>query len=224
MTLADLTKWVAYGHCQVVRIEAWNPQTFDIYLQLFQKPTVANGDVPEQKSLWIPAGAQTSFDNVNSIPLRELLIALSSTEANYTALTANQGVDMTIWVISNYLVTTNTTVAGDLTTSVASLAVWSNSAGPKRLLRLDITNNKGSDLWYLITDDNTALRYMDNQPNIYVPTGTTKTLWFGDRRVPVGIKNGTGPGGCKIFQVVAAAIGSTSDNTPASNIRAIYDV
>src|SRR6266496_682128 len=125
LVAANLTKWCAFGQCRVIQVHGFNNQSADRYIQFHQAPTVTAADVPAIKSLWAPNGAGFSWSFFGGgIQLTELLVAISTTEANYTAPSAGGGLDMTVVVESDFLVTSTTAIVGDLTTGVAGLQVW----------------------------------------------------------------------------------------------------
>lgn len=228
MVVADLTKWVAWGPVGVKRITAYNPNIGAVYIQLFQTPTVTAADVPVIKSLLVPASSQVAFEYTSKLALSELLVALSSTEASYTAVGAGAGLDMYLIVDSDFLVTSTTTLSGDLTTGVANRAVWTTTPGGKRLLRLDFKNNLGAVAYPYIsaTDAPAAKNSAQNRLNV-VANGATKNYFFGKNGYlprENTATDGTIKEGCAIVASASGDIGTTTLVATASfNIRAIYD-
>jgi hypothetical protein len=153
MVIADEYVHVAYGPVRVVSVHGFNNNAADRYLQFHEKfpDALTNGDVPTFKSMWFPQGAQTVFGRETfgdgGLTFSELLAAISSTEVNYTAVT-NTGLDLTIVVETEHYIHSGITIVGDLTTPDAERELWSNAAGPKRLLRMD--SLMGSDAFPII--------------------------------------------------------------------------
>lgn len=228
LLITDEAKWVAYGPCRVVQVFGNNNHTADNYIQFHEKPLagLAAADVPAVASLYAPANAPFDFKFSDPIFLSELTIAVSSTNVNYTALT-NQGVDATVIVETDFPVASTTTVVGDLTTSVDHLQVWANSAGPKRLLRVDIKNNAASTQYGFVypnddVADNEAATNYSSGP-LKVLTTETKSFFFGRQGLtPQGLKDGVVRKGCTIE--VGDADFRNFQISADYNIRAIYDV
>lgn len=229
MALADLTKRVAYGNCTVRQVYGYNNVAVDKYIQFHQKQTVAASDVPAVKGLFAPASAPFSWSFAGGLNLSELLVAVSTTQVNYTATGANTGLDMTIEVDSDCLVSSTNTIVGDLTTGVASLQVWADAdGGTKKLLRLDIVNNDSVDVFAVIQsgDASTTTDIQWNQKIIH--GGTTYSYFFGrEGKIPFRNDAGTVRKGCTI-RIAALSAGvltyplSINANTDYS-IRAIYE-
>jgi hypothetical protein len=154
MVAADLTKWVAFGNINIQTISGYNAQGATVYIQLFQIPPLAAGGitastVPAFKSLVCPTVAAFNFNfQASGLALSECLIGLSSTEANYTAVAASSGLDLTMQFDSDYICIGGETVVGDLTTNQQTLQVWTEANGAtarKRLLRVDLNNNDAAN-------------------------------------------------------------------------------
>ena len=97
LVAADLTKYISWGRCNVKKIFGYNASA-SAFLQIFQKPTVANGDVPPVAALSAPTGQWFDWFFDKGLPLSEFLFAVSSTQPTYTAVGAGAGVDVTIEV------------------------------------------------------------------------------------------------------------------------------
>lgn len=124
-----------------------NNQATTTYIQLHEVPPKADGtlpanSIPRIKSLACLANSPFYFSV--DFTLKELFIALSSTEVNYTAIPANTGLDMTVTVSGEFLNDGSEGVVGDLTTAINTLQVWAEAVGPKRLLRLDVMELLGA--------------------------------------------------------------------------------
>src|ERR1051326_8316683 len=120
MTAADILKWIAWGPVSVQRFHGYNNQAGTLYIQLHEitpksDGTVTAGSVPKVKSFQVLAGLPFSFEMVNDITMSELVVCISSTEANYTAVAAAGGLDMTVTVASDFLCDGTEVVVGDLT-------------------------------------------------------------------------------------------------------------
>ena len=227
LVAANLTKRIAYGLCRVVRIYGYNSQVSDRYIQLFQTPTVANGDVPVLKGLYAPASAP--FDWELNTALSELLIAISSTQPNYTAVGAGTGLDMTLEISTDFEVGSANTIAGDLTTGVASLQVWTSANGPKKLLRLDVNNTGADDVWIAVQASDAADTADTKSLIAKVAAGDLVNLFFGkDGLVPYKkAGDATVHKGCSVRLATLTAGDVTlplSFSAAADfNIRAIYE-
>lgn len=215
---ADVTKWIAWGPGKVTHIYGFNNQIVDLFIQLFQSPTVAASDVPAIKALWAPSKAAFDWPFPDGLQFSELLVAPSSSEANYTAVGAGAGLDMTVVIETDFLVDATITVAGDLTTGVASRQIWAEASGPKRLLRLDVKNNVGATAYAHISSLD-APSTTDNRPEpLKVLNATTKNFWFGKAGLVPGLLNN----GCTIKMADGATVPYTFTGTSSFNIRAIY--
>lgn len=154
---ANITKWLAWGPVTIQSIVGMNNQGSTLYIQLHQVPplangTLANGTVPAVKSLQVLANAPFAFQNLN-VTLAECFLAISSTEVNYTAVSAAGGLDGTVFCQSQFMCDGTETVVGDLTTTLNVLQVWTEANGaatPKKLLRLDVTEQLGQQAYVLI--------------------------------------------------------------------------
>lgn len=230
MTASDITKWIAFGGCQLTHLHGTNNNGAVVYIQLFQAPTALAGDVPSFKSLLCPAGQNFFFDwPPTSTILSELFIALSSTETSYTAVGAGAGLDMTVTFNSDFPVGTDTTLTGDLTTGVASKQVWAQASGPKRLMRLDIKNNAGANTYpYISAVDSPAAKNSAMRNLAVIANGATKTYTFGKAGYSpfesVQTSVTTNRQGCTVVLSASGDIGTTTLVAAASfNIRAVYD-
>lgn len=226
--ITDEAKWVAYGPCRVVQVFGNNNHTVDNYIQFHEKPLagLANGDVPAAASIFAPASAPFDWKPNGTLTFSELTIAISSTNVNYTALT-NTGVDATVVVETDFPVGDDTTVIGDLTTSVDHLQVWTQATGPKRLLRVDIKNNAGATMYGFVyandaVGENEAATNYSSGP-LKVLAGETKSFFFGrDGLSPQALVGGVLHQGCTV-EVGSSNFRNFQLSTDY-NIRAIYDV
>lgn len=236
MVAADLVKWIAWGRVVVREIHGWNGQGSDVYIQLHQVPPLANGTltasaVPAYKSLLAQAGNGFMYNfGPQGIELSELLIALSTTEVNYTAVSAAGGLDLTIDFDSQSACDGTEVVVGDLTTGQNTLQVWAESAGPKRLLRVDVKDNQNTNqlVGIVYAVDTVAVTSL---PTAFFSCNknTTTTVYFGDANCGFSPDqqdaNYTQHRGCTInisaltsgYWAAGSLYGGTSPN-----IRAIY--
>lgn len=224
MVITEETKWVSYGLTRVLKVWGYNNNaTDDRYIQFHAKPAaaIAANDVPALKSLW--CGANAPFYWEVNCDLSELSIAISSTEVNYTAIT-NTGLDLTAQVESEYLVTSDVTLVGDLTSAVASLQVWASASGPKKLLCLYCTNNGGAVSYPTIRASNTNL-VGDKTVVILKPLGVgiSGTYFFGGGYIPYRKDAaGTEHKGCTVAWYTNGAYSDTPDLTTNFTIMAVY--
>ncbi len=227
LLITDETKWVAYGPCRVVQFFGNNNTGADVYLQYHEKPLVTAGDVPAVASNYCPSMAPFDFKFADPISLSELTLAVSSTNVNYTALT-DAGIDATVIVETDFPVGTNTTLVGDLTTTVASRAIWNAASGlsvRKRLLRLDVYN-AGSAITCFINaqDAETQHRVPDFGP-FPVGAASTKSIFFGRDGISpyfvttAGVENF----GCTAYYSSGVAP-FVFNATPNKCFRGIYDI
>src|SRR5271169_1838752 len=103
LTAASIYSYVAYGPVKVRRISGYNNQGANVFIQLHQKvpnsiaTPIAAGDIPTYKSLQCFANDGFIFGySEDGIYLTPLVIGMSSTEANFTAVGAGGGVDCTV--------------------------------------------------------------------------------------------------------------------------------
>lgn len=225
MVAADLTKRVAFGVVKVNEVHGWNNQATDLYIQFFEKPQVANGDIPVFKSLWVAGnGAPFSWAFVDC-ELSELLIAISTTEASYTAVGAGGGLDLSCVFQSDFPVGSDILISGNLTSAVHELQVWTNAQGPRRLMRLDIANNDASDVYaHIHALDTPSVSDSVARGPFLVTAGTTKSFFFGKAGlVPFEKKqDGTEHDGCFVKLSSGATLPYTFKSNDDYAIRALY--
>lgn len=232
LAAADLTKWVAWGPINVQKIYGRNDSGADLYLQLHQSPVVLVGATPVPNGvLTVPTGQWFDWFFEPGVALSELTIGISTTPLTYTAPGAGLGVTATCLFSSDFAVSnySGLTVSGDLTTSVASRQVWADSAGPKKLYRLDVINNNAATTYpYISARDTPAVKNSAQIRLESIAAGATKNYYFG--------LNGVSPieqytsaaafvtaDGCTVVFSAAADISSTAlDATADKDIRAIY--
>lgn len=149
-------KWVAWGPVQIKRFQGWNANASAVYIQFHQTPPLAGGTtltagrVPEFKSFLASAANGFDYEFPNYVRMNELTVALSSTEANYTAVGAGAGLDLTMEFDSLYDVQNGDAVIGDLTTTGSSFTIWSQASTAKRLLRLDLIEQIGAKRFVVV--------------------------------------------------------------------------
>ena len=155
MVAADLTKFISWGSVIVKRVWGYNNQATALYVQLQELLPLAAGGIPASsvtpfKSLTAPkADPGFTYDfGPDGLYMKQLVVAVSSTEINYTAVSANGGLELSIEVSGNCLTDGSEVVVGDLTTNQQTLQVWSEASGAtakKRLLRVDVQNNDNTN-------------------------------------------------------------------------------
>lgn len=180
MTAADIYKWIAYGPNRVTQFFGMNNQAGILYIQLHQLTpkadgTIADATVPAIKSFQVLANAPFSF--TVDLTLSDLYVAISSTEANYTAVAAAGGLDMTVVVSSDFLCTGNEVVVGDTTTAVNTLVVSNDNTVSHKLLKIIATELLGADRWIYVGGV-TASNPTDLQ-SVKLPSGKTLTFNYG---------------------------------------------
>lgn len=166
-TAATLAKWVAFGSVRVRSVSGFNNQSSDVFIQLHEvsKGTVAaaqvapaNGTVPKFKSLHAQANNSFKWEFEDGIVFSELVVCMSTTEANLTLVGANGGVDFTLVADGPYMVDNfpTLTVVGDLTNAVSSVQVWAEAAGPHTLMRVDVVNQINAVVYILGCTEDTV--------------------------------------------------------------------
>jgi hypothetical protein len=154
-----------------------------------------------------------------------LYVAMSSTEAVYTAVATN----FDVWgEVEEYEVQlSGTTVAGDLTTPADSLIPWTDAQGPKKLLRLDILPDGLTAARYLMlfpgvpADGDKPLR----QWKLTLSATLVTTLKFADGISPLGMSSaGAVTDGCylKLSDTTRVLTYSGSGAGDSMKIRAFY--
>ncbi len=175
----ELTKQIAFGSVKLTKFFGRNSTASDLYLQLHQSPVVLAGAAPVPLGvLTTVAGQWFDWDFAGGLELSELTVAVSSTEATYTAPAT--GVSATIEFESDFDWFSGLTVVGDLTTSVANRQVWSDASGPKTLYRLDIVNSSGAATYpYISAGDSPAIKNSAMDSLAGIANGATGTYHFG---------------------------------------------
>jgi hypothetical protein len=126
--------------CTLINLQGYN-QGADAWLQIHDSATVpANGAVP-LKSYQLPATLAYSWKfDPNVLVLKTGLYVCISTTENTKTLSAALG-DFLIDIEEYEIQPKGTTVVGDLTTAMTSLAVWTRAAGAHRVIKAEGTNN-----------------------------------------------------------------------------------
>lgn len=231
MTAANLTKWIAWGRVVVKEMHGYNNNANSVFIQFHQEPVLTAGDVPVCASFQCFAndGFMFSF-GTQGIELSELIVGMSTTEANFTSVGANAGLDITLDVDTQFAVDGTETIVGDLTTAQNALQVWSEAtgaAGAQRLLRVDIKNNEAATkLYNLVYAVDTVSPSTSGIESFNVcPANATTTTYYGDAQCGFSPfqqdKNYTGHRGCTINVSGTPTAGTVWGNT-LPNIRAIY--
>lgn len=232
LAATDLTKWVAWGPVNVQKIYGRNDSGFELYLQLHQSPVVLAGDVPIPNGvLTVPTGEWFDWFFEPGLQLSELTIACSTTKLLYTAPGAGLGVTATCLFSSDFAVSnfSGLAVVGDLTTTVASLQVWADAAGPKKLYRLDVVNGAGATTYPYISARNTPAAKNSAQNRLEsIAAGVTKSYFFGLNGIsPIeqytsAASTLTADGCTVVFSAAADIATTTLDASADKAVRAIY--
>jgi hypothetical protein len=231
LAAADLTKWVAFGPVKVDKLFGRNDSGAELYLQLHQSPVVLANDVPVPNGvLTVPTGEWFDWFFEPGIQLSELTIAVSTTKLLYTAPGAGLGVTATCLFSSDFAVSnfSGLAVAGDLTTNVASLAVWADVVGPKRLYRLDVLNNGNDSYPYISARNSPAAKNSAQNRLETVLSGNLKSYFFGVggyspvEQYQSGTSTLTADGCTVVFSASPDIATTTLDATADKSVRAIY--
>ena len=185
MAAADLLKWVSLGDVLVTEISGNNPNVADRYIQLHEvlplaDGTLANGAVPTF-SLLAQGKNGFKYSYLNPIPLKELLVTVSTTEATYTAVGAGTALDMFLVVSGVALVTTAPTVTGNLTTGVDSITPYADAVASalKSLVRIDYVNNTNAAAYVMVFADPTVANgAIPLKSSIAVAAAGTLSMFF----------------------------------------------
>lgn len=184
MVKADLVKWVAWGLVRITQLTAFNPNAGTVYIQFHEVPPLANGTLTDQaipafKAIPVVNGTSVDLTQLD-INLKECLIAMSSTDATYTAVAAGGGLNCSFEASSSFLCDGTEVVVGDLTTNVLSLQVWAEATAPKRLLRIDAIDSAGSITGrFLVLRTTDADAQMPFWQLFFVASGGSISMQFG---------------------------------------------
>lgn len=145
-TALDTYKLVVAGSPLVKGVLIQSVYGTEVFVLAFEALTEpANGSVPIMAPIHVAVNARnvrTDFPE-DGVQIRSpgLLLVASSTDETLTVVTAAK-LDITAF-IEEYDITpvpSGSTTVGDLTTDVASLEIWNDAAGPKKLYRVNIIN------------------------------------------------------------------------------------
>lgn len=205
------------------------------FLHIFDTYAVpANGTSPLRSLQLIGQdGFSYSFEETEINTTTTLSLALSSTDSTYTAVTDGAVVDLQGEVDQIEMNFPSTSSVGDLTTGVGSLQVWSEAAGtsaPKKLLRLEVTNNSGDAAYPIVTftdsfslTDTTAISLEGSTRSGGLADGTTKAYSFGRGQFMFKNDAGTIRKGCTIRFSSTPVIPYVEIAGTSFNVRAIYN-
>ena len=171
------------------------------WLMFFAQPTVpANGTQPLYKEQvigvdgfrfgYMPKGVQSAqfmalSQAVQQPNLGGLIACLSTSSETLTLATGAVTMDLDVFIEEYESLQPNTTIAGDLTTSVKSLQVWteasgrgtSNLEGQKQLLRVWYSNESGSTQYLqLFAQDAPATNSATLGVNVTIPATGNGTV------------------------------------------------
>lgn len=188
-----------YG-MSVVRIQGvFDGSGADHYLQLYDaKVLPANGDQSAIKKYEevLSAGSRVFTEFTDLKFANGCVLAISSTSGNLTVAT---GTNTFTGLVEGYSEINDTgwSVAGDYTTAEDIQQVWADSAGPKRLVRLEFTTltDAGADRQAVVRARDTSgatLQVMQ------LPQQTSKDFFFGDGFSPIEQAGGVDYDGCTV--------------------------
>lgn len=227
MLITDETKLIAFGPITIYKIYGRNNTGATVFIQFHENLTVAAGDVPATKALEATANTWFDWSFEKGLSLTQLLLAMSSTQVNYTAL-VNAGLDCTIEYETNFentLVIPN--IVGDLTTAVASRQIWTPAVGKKQLRRLSIINNSGDAVsaWISARElaDITVSNSTHRGPFACPDSATPVELLFGVGVSPFEKVAGVYHEACAVFFTASPVIGGAKLTAADYNVRALYD-
>jgi len=169
------------------------------WLQLFDSTTAPTTEVtvPLKSFNVAAAGPLPSlFSTLGPIEFKNgLYIALSSTEAVYTAVNTNYDV---FGEVEEYRAAYPGSSSFDSVTGVLTQQAWADSAGPKRLLTLEVFNlEPGVRYVHIFAKDSVA---DGDVPLLSLPIApsATKTWDFGNGYSPIRVSGTTVNDGCTI--------------------------
>lgn len=186
MVAADEILWLAYGPVTIYHIYGFNNQADNRFIQLHEKLTaIASTDIPTGESLIAYPTAAIDWQFPGGLTLSECRIGISSSQANYTAVT-NTGLDITIVYETNYPGESAPGTAIATLTSAASadsITPWTNS-NTKKLKRARVTNGESQALYLKL--------FKANSPGTAKPTqewemasAEVRNLFFGEGFQPI---------------------------------------
>lgn len=138
------------GALRIKRLRCNSATAADRWLQLHSGTAIpSNGAVPLYAPLLVPNAyiSEDTFEDPRVVPAPGIVAVISSTRATLT-VDAAALIDITVEVEEYELQSPVTlTTVGDITTSVKSLELWAESAGPKTLIRADLYNSSGGTIY-----------------------------------------------------------------------------
>ena len=198
-----------------------------VYIQLHDSRTLpANGAVP-LKSWPAPAGQTDVYKEFKNGELsfkNGIVAAVSTTQGTLTVGTVNNKFDsvaIEMWNPDPGVVY-NTSYVGDETTTINTLQVWTQAAGPNQLYRLIVTEKLGAAGYIYIMADDAATRIASGTRPVPVAANATVIIELGSNGsginvqsqdagtslAPIGAKDFTLFQGCTILFANAPAAGT----------------
>jgi hypothetical protein len=118
----------------------------------------------------------------------------------------------------------DTTVVGDLTTNVQGLSVWTDAQGPRKLIKLEVTNVDGVGPWYVMIFSTNATVADGTKPFFQSKITSLQALTFNfgingldvQRQSAAGVRSD----GCTV--VISDATGTLTTTVDNFKIRATY--
>lgn len=218
---------------KIQRIDFNNAGATDRWLQIFSGVAIpANATVPLVAATLMQAAFSGSAEDLLpdgfNVPAPGVVIVVSSTQATLTKDVAAT-CDITAYVEEFETVPPGTSVAGDNSTPVNQLAVWTDANGPKALFRLELTNSSATPMYAAVYAINNPLAG-EVRVNTLLPipakvAGVNGSIvyTFGPSGMSPFQKDASGVlhDACTIFIASAVSPGSLDGGTPAT-IRATY--
>lgn len=224
----QLAYWFTYGPGTLTKVYGTNAQATDRWLMFFTNPYATAGDVPTIKPLWFPSLVDTFYLDLKDLGLDQLYGMISTTAGVLTAPGAGTGLNISVEFDSNYIInhtTSKPTLAGDLTTGVAGLTIWSEASGPKKLRRLECINTSASDVYFFISAKDT-ITVTDSSmlgPFLCLANNGTINIFFGDGVSPKLISANALKQGGHVVASLSPLFGGAVIATTDFNIRATYE-
>ncbi len=138
------------GSLAIKRLRCNNGGAADRWIQIHSGVAIpADTAVPLFAPLLAPANyiTEDTFDpDPRIVPAPGMVLVASSTRATLTKDVAAT-IDITAEVEEYELQPVGPSVAGDYTTACTHLQVWASASGPKKLLRLELSNSTGATIY-----------------------------------------------------------------------------
>ncbi len=175
------------GSLALRRLRCNNYGATDRWLQIHSGVAIP-GDtaVPLFAPLLLPNNyiSEDTFDpNGRVVPAPGVVLVVSSTRATLTKDVAAT-VDITAEVEEYELQPVGASVAGDYTTACTHLQVWATASGPKRLLRLEVSNSTAAVIYAQVHAADSPADGTIPVAEVAVAANDYKTASFGGGLIP----------------------------------------